>query len=222
MLRSSRPKFKKLRFHVIANRQRRGVGQFAGGGKPWELFASQRGGGESQPPHGPSVSAAALHGRLYSVAQSGSHAEFGRNSHKRKRGGNLVVVLLHAPDEGPAVFRADQRLRRTHALGYVSYQAGVCRSHGGGADGALLDTEAMNALDRIVSERLQFPAIRTGTFEFYTQNASPMAAAGETSLKRSRNSAPLSYRCRRLNRRARLLAAYTDPLESQERPSLRD
>jgi len=65
------------------------------------------------------------------------------------------VVLLHAPVEGPAVFRADQRLRRTHALGHVRHIEPVSVYHIVEVLTTLfLETEAVNALDGIMSEGL--------------------------------------------------------------------
>ena len=65
------------------------------------------------------------------------------------------MVLLHAPVEGPAVFRADQRLRRTHALGHVRHIEPVSVYHVVEVPAALfLETEAVNALGGIMSEGL--------------------------------------------------------------------
>jgi hypothetical protein len=55
--------------------------------------------------------------------------------------------LLHAPVEGPAVFRADQRLRRTHALGHVRHIEPVSVDHVVEVATTFFpETEAMNAL----------------------------------------------------------------------------
>jgi hypothetical protein len=70
-------------------------------------------------------------------------------------GGDLILVLLHAPVEGSAVLGADQRLRRTHALGHVRHIDPVPVYDVVEVATALFpDTEAVNALGGIASEGL--------------------------------------------------------------------
>src|SRR5260370_33727763 len=61
----------------------------------------------------------ALPGTLHSLGQSGA-AGFGRQPHEPKHRGDLILVLLHAPVEGSAIFLTDQRLRRTRTLGELN------------------------------------------------------------------------------------------------------
>jgi hypothetical protein len=159
---------------VISLRRRmRGVRQFTGGGKPWdELFASQRGGGEFQPRHTCSSGrkmrdaslrrrrcsllqiSGALRGNLHSLGQSRA-AGFGRQPNKPKHRGDLILVLLHAPVEGSAVFRTDQRLRRTRALGHVRYIKPVSVYYIVEVAPALFpDTKTVNAFGGITSKSL--------------------------------------------------------------------
>jgi hypothetical protein len=82
----------------------------------------------------------------------------------RTHGGNLILVSLHALVEGPAVFRADKRFWRTQAPGHVRHIEPVSVYHVVEVATALFpETEAMNALNGIMSEGLKFFAIRTGT-----------------------------------------------------------
>ena len=136
-----------LKIVISLRRRMGGVSQFTGGGKPWdELFASHRGGGESQPRHTCSSRrrirdtslrrrrcsllqiSGALPGNLHSLGQSGS-AGFGRQPHEPKHRGDLILISLHAPVEGSAVFLTDQRLRRTRTLGHVRHIKPVSVNH---------------------------------------------------------------------------------------------
>ena len=60
------------------------------------------------------------HGFFHSPGQSGV-SRFGREFNQRTHRGNLILVLVHSPVEGAAVFRTDQRLRRTNTLGDVGH-----------------------------------------------------------------------------------------------------
>ena len=81
-----------------------------------------------------------------------------------------MSVLLHAPVEGAAVFRANQSLRRTHALGQVRHVKAVLVYCIVKVLTALfLYTKPVNPFNGIKSEGLQFPAVWTGTGEFYIQ-----------------------------------------------------
>ena len=77
---------------------------------------------------------------------------------------DLISILLHAPVEGAAVFRADQRLRRTQPFGGVRHVEMVCVYHVVEVATALFfGTKTMNLPGGVTSEGLQLPAIRTGT-----------------------------------------------------------
>jgi len=64
--------------------------------------------------------AGALHRSLHPFYQGGDDA-FGHQSHEPAHGGDLLPVLRHAPVESSTVLCANQRLRRTHALGHVRH-----------------------------------------------------------------------------------------------------
>jgi hypothetical protein len=65
------------------------------------------------------------------------------------------VVLLGAPLEGSAVFRTDQRLRRTHTLGHVRHIEPMSVYRVVEVAAALfLDTETVNTFGWITSEGL--------------------------------------------------------------------
>jgi len=64
-------------------------------------------------------------------------------------------VLLDAPVERAAVFRANQRLRRTRALGHVSHIELMMVNHSVEVAAALfLSAKPMHTLDGIVSKGL--------------------------------------------------------------------
>ncbi len=96
----------------------------------------------------------ALPGNLHSLGQSGA-AGPGRQPHEPKHRGDLILVLLHAPVEGSAVFRTDQRLRRTRTLGHVRHIKPVSVYHIVKVATALFpDTKTVNAFGGITSESL--------------------------------------------------------------------
>jgi hypothetical protein len=96
----------------------------------------------------------ALPGNLHSLGQSGA-AGFGRQPHESKHRGDLILVLLHAPVEGSAVFRTHQRLRRTLALGHVRHIKPTSVYHMVEVASALFfDTKTVNAFGGIMSESL--------------------------------------------------------------------
>ena len=93
-----------------------------------------------------------FHGNLHSLARSGVGA-FGGQSHEPAHGGDLILVLLHAPGEGSAVFRTDQRLRRTHTLSHVGHVELVSVDHVVKVATPLFpDTKTVNTLGGITSE----------------------------------------------------------------------
>ena len=98
------------------------------------------------------LSPGALHCKCHSLGQSGA-AGFGRESHERTHGGDLITVLPHAPVEGSAVFRTHQRLRRTHSLRHVGHIKPVSVYHVVKVAAALFpDTKTVNASGWIASE----------------------------------------------------------------------
>ena len=102
----------------------------------------------------PASNNGALHGNLHSLGQSGA-AGFGRQPHEPTHRGNLILVLLDAPVKGSAVFLTDQRLRRTHTLGYVRHIEPASVYHIVEMATALfLDTKTVNSLGGITSESL--------------------------------------------------------------------
>src|ERR1700722_14272714 len=68
------------------------------------------------------------HGFFHSPRQSGVSG-FGREFHQRTHRGDLILVLIHSPVERPAVFRTDQRLRRTNTLSHVGHIEPVSIDH---------------------------------------------------------------------------------------------
>jgi hypothetical protein len=96
----------------------------------------------------------ALSGSLHSLAQSGA-AGFGRQPYEPKHRGDLILVLLHAPVEGSAVFLTDQRLRLTRTLRHVRHIKPVSLYHIVKVASALFpDTKTVNSFGRITSESL--------------------------------------------------------------------
>src|SRR2546428_9914107 len=103
-----------------------------------------------------------FHGRHHSRRQGGSSGGLGRQSDERAHGSDLMSVLLHAPVEGAAVFRANQSLRRTHPPGQVRHVKGVLApSNGKGLAPVFFFTKSVNPLNRAPSASARVPAGRT-------------------------------------------------------------
>lgn len=95
-----------------------------------------------------------FHGFFHSLRQSGV-SSFGPQFHQRTHRGDLVLVLVHSPVEGAAVFSTDQSLRRTDTLGHVGHIEPVSIDHiVKMAPPLFLNAEAVNTLGGITSEGL--------------------------------------------------------------------
>jgi len=95
----------------------------------------------------------ALHRIVQPPRQNRVATGFGLHAQKRAHGGDLILVLLHAPGEGAAVFCADQCLRRTDTLSHVGHVEMVCVYDAVEMAAALFpDTKAVNTLRGIGSE----------------------------------------------------------------------
>jgi hypothetical protein len=74
---------------------------------------------------------------------------------RRAHRADLILVLIHSPVEGAAVFRTDQRLRRTNTLSHVGHIEPVSIDHIVKMAAPLFfNPEAVNTFGGITSEGL--------------------------------------------------------------------
>src|SRR3989442_15547292 len=104
-----------------------------------------------------------FHGRHHSRRQGGSSGGLGRQSDERAHGSDLMSVLLHAPVEGAAVFRANQSLRGTHALGQGRHvKGGVVFFILEGVTALFFFTKTGKPFNGVKSGNFQIPAVLKG------------------------------------------------------------